>query len=84
MVQVCVKVDQDVVDELDSRARLGGLRRSDVVRQALLAYVRSQPAEAELTLGERFGRFAGIVHSGIPDLGTRHEEHLAEWARDGR
>jgi hypothetical protein len=84
MVQVCLRLNDELVALVDAEAQRTGLRRSDVIRQLLLRQLRAESAEAELTLGQRFGHFAGIVRSGVPDLGTRHREHLAKDFGDGR
>ena len=85
MVQLCVRVDEEVAARLDAEARRAGLRRSDVMRQAILERLRlsAEPVD-DRPLGERMRHLIGCVHSDIPDLGERHRDYLQERFLNGR
>ena len=77
---VTVKLDALLEEQLRQRAAASGATTSDVIRQALLAYL-STPASAAApsahALGAGlFGRFRGA-----PELATRRKAMLADaWA----
>ena len=60
-----------------------GVTRSDVVRMALLRYLEEEAA-TDLRPFDRVKDLLGTVRSGIPDLGTRHREHLVRKLRRGK
>ena len=77
---VTVKLDAPLEERLRQRAAASGATTSDVIRQALLAYLDAQggtPAPSAHALGaDLFGR-----HRGAPDLATRRKSSVADlWA----
>jgi hypothetical protein len=81
MTQLCVRIDDRLGALLEARARSLGLRRSDVVRRALEREVGAASVGDQAPLLERMGELVGSVDSGIPDLGSRHREHIIERLR---
>ena len=84
MTQLCVRIDDRLGALLEARARSLGLRRSDVVRRALEREVGAAAAADQAPLLERMGDLVGSVESGLPDLGSRHREHIIERLRHDR
>ena len=81
-LQMTVRVPADLAEEVDRKASQLRLRRSDIVRMALYAFLEGSPAHENMPSGktpyERVEHLLGSVDSGIPDLGSRHEEYLRE------
>jgi len=73
--QLTVRLPLELSRALAGEADRRGLKRSDVVRLALRAYLESATAADERPI-ERVRHLVGAVRSGIPDLGSRHREHL--------
>lgn len=77
--QITVRVPEELIARLDRAAALRQVRRSDLVREAIGAYLEG-PVEGQA--GDRpFDRvrdLAGVVYGGPPDLGARHREHLKD------
>ncbi len=77
--QITVRVPAELAKRLDRLAARRGVRRSELVREAIRAYLEG-PVEGRS--GERpFDRvrdLAGVVYGGPPDLGARHREYLKE------
>ncbi len=87
-LQMTVRVPADLAEEVDRKASQLRLRRSDIVRMALYAFLEGSPAHENMPSGktpyERVEHLLGSVDSGIPDLGSRHEEYLREAFDRGR
>lgn len=83
-----MKTTVELPDELYRRAKaeaaLSGRRMKDLV-EAGLKLLLDQPrrAKARPTMAELIKGAAGIVDSGIPDLGS-NKKHLAGLGRDAR
>lgn len=81
---VTVKLDALLEEQLRQRAAASGTTASDVIRQALLAYLNAPPGAAAPSahaLGaDLFGR-----HRGAPELAARRKALLADaWAAKHR
>ena len=76
--QITVRLPDELVRRLDRLAEARSIRRSELVRDAIRAYLKG-PAAAE---GEapfrRVEDLAGVVYGGPPDLGARHRDYLKE------
>jgi plasmid stability protein len=77
---VTIRLDADLEELLRQRAAASGATTSDVIRQALIAYLkapRDVPAPSAHALGaDLFGR-----HRGAPELAARRKVLLADaWA----
>ena len=75
--QITVRIPQELVEALDRLASQRGARRSEVVRQALRAYLERPAPEGERPF-DRVRDLAGSVYGGPPDLAARHREYLKE------
>ena len=76
--QITVRIPQELVEALDRLAAQRGARRSEVVRQALRAYLERPPAPEGERPFDRVRDLAGSVYGGPPDLAARHREYLKE------
>ncbi len=77
--QITVRVPAELAKRLDRIAAQRGVRRSELVREAIRAYLEG-PFESG-TADRPFDRvrdLAGVVYGGPPDLGARHREYLKE------
>ncbi len=77
---VTVKLDPLLEEQLRRRAAASGATTSDVIRQALVAYLSAPggiaPASAHALGADLFGR-----HRGAPELAERRKSLLADaWA----
>jgi hypothetical protein len=82
--QISLRLPEPLSRRLNQEARKRWLRRSDVVRQALEAFLDGGAAMA----GDRpYGKnpdLIGSMSGGPPDLGERHRESLQVLIRDRR
>lgn len=81
---VTVKLDAALEERLRQRAAASGSTTSDVVRQALLAYLDTPaghaPRSAHALGADLFGR-----HRGAPDLAEQRKDLIADaWAEKHR
>lgn len=80
--QLTLRLPAELSGKLDRAARRMNRKRSDVARLALAQFLDGgappgRPADLVRDL-------LGSVQSGIPDLGTRHREHLLARVARGR
>ncbi len=80
--QLTLRLPAELSAKLDRAAKRMNRKRSDVARLALAQFVddgtpAGRPADLVRDL-------VGSVQSGIPDLGTRHREHLLARVVRGR
>ena len=80
--QLTLRLPAELSGKLDRAARRMNRKRSDVARLALVQFLDGgappgRPADLVRDL-------LGSVRSGIPDLGTRHREHLLARVARGR
>lgn len=78
---VTVKLDPLLEEQLRQRAAAHGATTSDVIRQALVAYLNAPGADAPALSAHALG--AGLFgrHRGAPDLAERRKALLADaWA----
>ena len=54
------------------------MRRSQLVREALQAFLEGPAASDANRPFDRVRDLAGVVYGGPPDLGARHREYLKE------
>ena len=80
--QLTLRLPSDLAGKLESAARRLKRKRSDVVRLALEQFFEGDVAPARPV--ERVRDLVGSVQSGIPDLGSRHREHLIARLRRGQ
>jgi metal-responsive CopG/Arc/MetJ family transcriptional regulator len=74
--QVTVRLPEDLDREVTEAARRLRLRRSDIVRLALVQYLREPLAREDLTPYGKVKHLIGSIRSGVADLGVSHRRHL--------
>jgi len=79
--QLTVRLPDDLDREVAKAARRLRLKRSDIVRLALVQYLREPNIREDQAPYERVKHLIGSVRSGIADLGSSHREHLVERIR---
>ncbi len=80
--QLVVRVPDDMAEDIRNLAEQSGRRRSDVVRDALQAYLR--PSAEAARPASRVGHLLGSLKSGIPNLARDHRRHVLESLARGR
>jgi metal-responsive CopG/Arc/MetJ family transcriptional regulator len=81
--QIVVRITAGLAGEIARYAKRTGRRRSDIMREALQAYLRSDQ-RTEPRAAERVAQLLGSVDSGIPDLASNHRQHILESLRRAR
>ena len=81
--QIVVRMTADLAEEESRYAKRAGRRRSDIVREALQAYLRPE-RRPEPRAAERVEHLLGSVASGMPDLASNHRRHILESLRRAR
>ena len=82
--QISIRLPDDLLDRMDRVAAELRIRRSDLVRRAIIAYVEDGilgPGEKPL---DRVRDLIGSVRGAPPDLGRRHREYLKDLIVDRR
>ena len=69
--QLTVRLPADLTSKIKEKARRMRLKKADIVRQALVAYLEG-PEETDRPY-DRVKHLIGSVHSSIKDLATRLE-----------
>ena len=76
--QITVRLPLDLVAELERVAQQRRMGRSQLVREAIRAFLE-RPADREVERPfDRVRDLEGAVRGGPPDLGARHREYLKE------
>lgn len=82
--QISLRIPEPLLKRIDQEARKRRIRRSDLVRLVLEAFVNGETA----AIGDRpydlIRDLAGSLSGGPPDLGERHREYLRDLIRDHR
>lgn len=84
MEQISLRLPEELLDRLDRVAEETGLRRSTLVRRAILAYLEGRSLELGERPIDRVRDLIGAAYGGPPDLGRRHREHLEDLIVDRR
>ena len=79
--QLTLRLPAALAGKLERSAQRLKRNRSDVVRLALDQFLAAEPAATRPV--ERVRDLLGSVASGVPDLGTKHREHLIARLRRG-
>ena len=74
-----VRLDDDTRRLLSRLARARRTSRSEVVRQAIRALAKEDPATEEFNPYEMIKDLIGSVKGGPPDLSTRSSEYFREY-----
>ena len=80
MIQVSVRLDDEISDGLEKASEKLHVRRSDVIRMALAEFLKNAgiiEEEDNTSIYDRLKPFIGVTSSGISDLST-NPKHLAE------
>jgi len=76
--QITVRLPLDLVAELERVAQQRRMGRSQLVREAIRAFLE-RPAERGVERPfDRVRDLEGAVYGGPPDLGARHRDYLKE------
>lgn len=82
--QISLRLPDPLFRRVNQEARRRRLRRSDLVRQALEAFLEGGAALAGDRPYDKIRDLIGSVSGGPPDLGERHREYLRVLIRDRR
>ena len=80
--QLTLRLPAELSGKLDRAAKRMKRKRSDVARLALVQFLDGVPPAGRPA--DLVRDLLGSVRSGIPDLGTRHREHLLARVARGR
>ena len=83
-MQITVRMPDEIGEKIEALSKRMGLKRSDVVRLALRQFTEEDASDQKSTPFQRVRHLVGIGESGIPDLGTRHRDHLIRKIRGRR
>jgi hypothetical protein len=75
MVRTIIQLPEDQAAALERAARRRGVSKASLVREALSILLSRENGDAAV---EPARRAAGSGASGVPDLGERHDEYLAD------
>jgi metal-responsive CopG/Arc/MetJ family transcriptional regulator len=75
--QIVIRIPDDLADDLARISDRSGQRRSEVVRQALLAYLRPS-GRPSLKPADRVRHLLGALESGVGDLARNHRRYVLE------
>ena len=76
--QITFRLPRALARRLDELARQSARPRSEVLRDAVAAYVDTAVSGLGTRPADRVKSLIGSVHSGKPDLGTRHSEYVKQ------
>lgn len=82
--QISLRLPEAILDRLDSLAEELGVRRSALVRRAILAYLESGILGPDERPVDRVRDLIGAAYGGPSDLGRRHREYLRDLLVDRR
>lgn len=82
--QISLRLPEPLFRRLNQEVRKRRLRRSDLVRQALEAFLDGGTILATDRPYDRVRDLVGRLSGGPPDLGERHREYLRDLIRDRR
>lgn len=78
--QLTFRVPKEMAEKLQEMADSAGLKKSDIARLALQGFIAQEEAADYSPSGsrpyDRIKHLIGSLDSGIPDLASRHREHL--------
>jgi hypothetical protein len=82
--QISLRLPETLLKRIDREARKRRVRRSDLVRQALEAFLNGETAVIGGRPYDLIRDLVGSVSGGPPDLGARHREYLRDLIHDRR
>jgi len=80
--QISLRLDDELLAEIDRQARHRRWSRSDLIREILEQHVRHSATPDHPY--SRVQDLVGAVGGGPPDLGARHRTYLVDRVRDRR
>jgi metal-responsive CopG/Arc/MetJ family transcriptional regulator len=75
-MQLTVRIGDEYESLLNRLAKESGLKRSDIVRQALKHFFEEHENTPSARPFGRVSHLLGLVESGVKDLGANHREYL--------
>lgn len=82
--QISLRIPEPLLKRIDREARKRRIRRSDLVRLVLEAFVNDETATTGGRPYDLIRDLAGSLSGGPTDLGERHREYLRDLIRDRR
>ena len=76
--QISVRLHEPLLKQLNREARKRRVRRSDLVREALEAFLSGEAAGINSLPYERVHDLVGSLSGGPPDLGEQHRKYLRD------
>ena len=76
--QISVRLHEPLLKQLNREARKRRVRRSDLVREALEAFLSGEAAGINCLPYERVHDLVGSLSGGPPDLGEQHRKYLRD------
>lgn len=73
--QLTIRLPKYLGVEIQKRAKILRLKKSDVVRMALSNFLKTDLGEPS-TPFDKVSHLLGSIQTGISDLGSNHREHL--------
>lgn len=78
---ITIDIPEELEQKMSSVTQELNLNKVALIRLALEKFLNARP-EPESSAYSKVKEFIGVINSGIPDLGTNHEKHLAKiWQR---
>ncbi|MBZ0170354.1 Ribbon-helix-helix protein, copG family [Candidatus Methylomirabilis lanthanidiphila] len=74
--RISVRLQEPLLKQLNREARKRRIRRSDLVREALEAFLSGEVARVDSLPYERVRDLVGSLAGGPPDLGEQHRKYL--------
>ncbi len=82
--QISVRLQESLLKQLNREAHKRQIRRSDLVREALEAFLGGKVARIDSLPYERVHDLIGSLSGGPPDLGEQHRKYLRGLIGDRR
>jgi Arc/MetJ-type ribon-helix-helix transcriptional regulator len=76
--QISVRLQEPLFKQLNQEARKRRIRRSDLIREALEAFLGGKVARVDSLPYERVRDLVGSLSGGLPDLGEQHRKYLRD------
>ncbi len=80
-MQITVRLPDEDAEKIDLLSKRLGMKKSDIIRLVIRRFVEENSPGNERTPFDRVKDLVGGGASGIPDLGSRHREHLLKKLR---